>query len=587
MAFDGILLNCVINELEEKILNGRIDKIYQPEKDEIIILIRNKGSNYRLLLSANPNNSRMHLTQISKDNPLSAPMFCMLLRKHLLGGRIINIEQPQFERIAVIHVKNKDELGDLTVKKLIIEIMGRHSNIILVDKTNKILDSIKHVSQEMSRVRQVLPGKQYIFPPSQGKQNPLAQDFGSVLEFIESSNTAQKPDKLISSGFTGISRVSAREIVFRAIGQKECSIKSLSPEEKSKLASSFIDFFEMIKTKNFHPCILKDDQERLIDVFPVLFYHYPLDYQKHFASISEALDLFYRERDKKDRMKQLSSNLFRVLNTNLERAQNKLGVLLEEMRDAEKAETYKLWGELITANIYNIPKGAEEVQLVNYYDENGATVSIPMDPKKSPAQNAQAYFKKYNKAKNAIEMVGKQIKETREEIIYIENQLHNLEKCTDEADIEEIREELIKEGYIKNNSRKKRPPKPTPSKPHHFISSDGFDIFVGKNNAQNDRLTLKTASSEDIWMHTKDVPGSHVIIKTQGRSIPDSTLYEGAMLAAYFSKARTSSNVAVDYCPRKNVKKPRGARPGMVIYENYNTIYVTPSEAEIGKMRKV
>ena len=587
MAFDGILLNCVINELKGKILNGRIDKIHQPEKDEINILIRNKGNNYRLLLSANPNNSRIHLTHINKDNPLSAPMFCMLLRKHLTGGRIIDIEQPNFERIAVIHIKSKDELGDLTVKKLIIEIMGKHSNIILVDEANKILDSIKHVSHEMSRVRQVLPGKQYASPPSQGKQNPLEQEFESVIEFIEGSNCSQKPDKIISSGFTGISRVSAREIVFRAIGHKEYSLKNFLPKDKNKLASSFIEFFEMIKAEKFHPCILKDDEGTPIDVFPVKFYHYPLDYQEDFDSVSEALELFYWERDKRDRIKQRSSSLHRLLNTNLERAQNKLGVLLEEMRNAEKAETYKLWGELITANIYNIPKGAKEVQLVNYYDESGATVAIPMDPKKTPAQNAQIYFKKYNKAKNALDMVGKQIEQTREEIDYLENQLHNLEKCTDESEIDEIREELIKEGYLKNNQRKKRLPKTAPSRPHHFISSDGFDIFVGKNNAQNDRLTLRTASPEDIWMHTKDIPGSHVIIKTQGRNVSDSTLYEGAMLAAYFSKAKSSSNVPVDYCLRKNVKKPKGAKPGMVIYENYNTIYVTPSETEIGKMRKV
>ena len=587
MAFDGILLNCVISELKEKILNGKIDKIHQPEKDEINILVRNKGNNYKLLLSANPNNSRIHLTQINKSNPLSAPMFCMLLRKHLTGGRIINIEQPQFERIAVMHIESKNELGDLSIKKLIIEIMGRHSNIILVDDTNKILDSIKHVSQEMSRVRQVLPGKQYISPPSQGKQNPLVQKFESVLEFIEGSNPSHKPDKIISSGFTGISGVSAREIVFRAIGQKECSLKNLSPEDKNKLASSFINFFEVIKAQNFRPCILKNDQGLPVDIFPVTFYQYSLDYQESFASISEALELFYRERDKSDRIKQRSSSLHRILNNNLERAQNKLGVLLEEMRNAEKAETYKLWGELITANIYNIPKGAKEVQLVNYYDEDGATVTIPIDPKKSPAQNAQIYFKKYNKAKNAIDMVGKQIEETKEEIDYIENQLHNLEKCTDESEIDEIREELIKEGYIKNNDRKRYLQKTPPSKPHHFISSDGFDIFVGKNNAQNDRLTLKTASPEDIWMHTKNIPGSHVIIKTQGRSVPDSTLFEAGMLAAYFSKARLSSNVPVDYCPRKNVKKPNGAKPGMVIYENYNTMYITPSEEEIGKMRKV
>lgn len=587
MAFDGILLSCVINELKDKTLDGRIEKIYQPEKDEIHLSIRCMGNNYRILLSASPNNARIHLTEITKSNPLSAPMFCMLLRKHLMSGRIIDIIQPDFERIAVIHIESKDELGDLTVKRLIIEIMGRHSNIILVDDKGKILDSIKHVSHEISRVREVLPGKQYFFPPSQGKQNPLEQSYDSFLKFIETLDSSQSPDKVISGSFTGISRVSAREIVFRAIGRKECGLKDLSFDEKSKLASSFMDFFDMIKTGKFSPCILKDDQDLPIEVFPVPFYHYSIEYQEAFSSVSQALESYYSERDQIDRIKQRSSNLHKVLNTNLERSQNKLGILMEELRNAENAEAYKLWGELITANLYQIPKGVKEVRLVNYYNESGAIVTIPMDPQKSPNQNAQLYFKKYNKAKKAIEMIGKQIKETRDEINYIESQLDNLEKCTEESEIQEIHEELIKEGYIKASGEKKRPNKVVPSKPHHFISSDGFDIFVGKNNTQNDRLTLKTAEPDDIWMHTKDIPGSHVIIKTQGRRIPESTLYEGAMLAAYFSKGRFSSNVAIDYCPRKNVKKPNGAKPGMVIYEHYNTIYITPSEEEIRKMRKV
>jgi len=587
MAFDGILLNCVVNELKQKILNGRIEKIYQPEKDEINLLIRGKGINHRLLISASANNSRIHLSEINKSNPLSAPMFCMLLRKHLLGGRIIDIEQPDFERIAIVHIECKDELGDLTVKKLIAEVMGRHSNIILTDDNGKILDSIKRINHEISSVREVLPGKQYILPPSQGKQNPLLYDYETFFNFIDNSQILKSPDKLISDSFTGISRVSAREIVFRAIGGKECGIKDLSLAEKHKLSSSFVDFFNLVRKGDFSPRLLKDDHDYPVEVFPFPFYHYSHEHQEVFLSVSQALEVYYKERDQRDRLKQHTSNLRKILNTNLERAQNKLGVLLEELESAEKAETYKLWGELITANLYSIPKGVEEVKLVNYYDPDGSIVEIPMDPQKSPSQNAQFYFKKYNKAKNAVEMISEQIKETKEEINYIESQLDNLYKCTDELEVQEIREELAREGYIKANDGKKHVQKPTPSKPYHFISSDGFDIFVGKNNAQNDRLTLKTAAPEDIWMHVKEIPGSHVIIRTQGRNIPDKTLFEAAMLAAYFSKARSSSNVPVDYCHRKNVKKPNGAKPGMVIYEHYNTIYVTPSEEEIKKMRQV
>jgi predicted ribosome quality control (RQC) complex YloA/Tae2 family protein len=307
---------------------------------------------------------------------------------------------------------------------------------------------------------------------------------------------------------------------------------------------------------------------------------------ERYSSVSEMLEAFYSERDRLERLQQRTSYLSKLLKANLERCQKKLALQLEELQQAKEADKFRLWGELLTANAHSIPKGLKEVTLVNYYDPNGSTITIPLDEKKSPIQNAQEYFKKYSKAKNTLDKVSKQIEESREEIDYLEALLESLEKCTEESDVEEVYQELAEQGYIKKTTKEKRQA-PAPSKPHHFISSDGFDIFVGKNNYQNDRLTLKTAGANDIWLHTKNIPGSHVIIKTGGRPVPENTLVEAALLAAYFSKGRNSSNVPVDYCPRKNVKKPSGAKPGMVIYEGYNTIYVTPSEEKIQSIKKL
>lgn len=573
MALDGVLLNCIMEELEDKIIGGRIDKIHQPEKDEIHIGIRANNQNFKLLISASSNYPRIHLTMLQKSNPLSPPVFCMVLRKHLTGGRIVNIEQPDFERILILYIESRDELGDLATKRLIVEIMGRHSNIILVDENGVIIDSIKRITEEISRVRQVLPGIPYVFPPSQNKQNPLMQEHASLENILNSSEDAKKAARTIQNNFTGISRVTALEIAHRG--------------ETDSLPMAFLEFFEKVKLKDFEPVLLKDETGRPKDIFPFPYFQYDLNLQESFESVSMALELFFDARDRMDRIRQRTSHLLKVLNTNLERAQKKLGILMEEYKAAQNADKYRLYGELITANIYQIPKGMEKVELVNYYDPNGSLVEIPLDKNKTPNQNAQAYFKKYNKAKNALIMIEQQIKETQEEIQYLDTQLDNLNKCTEESEIEEIRQELAQEGYIRLRSERKRPKKIAPSKPYHFLSSDGFHIYVGKNNTQNDRLTLKTAEPDDLWLHTKDIPGSHVIIKTQGKELPEQTLLEAGILAAYFSKAKNSTKVLVDYCPRKNVRKPSGAKPGMVIYENYRTMYVTPDEAVINSLKKI
>jgi len=585
MAYDGVMLNCVIAELRNKLINTRIEKIYQPEKDEIHLHIRSRDGSLRLLLSASANHPRIDLIQSAKSNPFSPPMFCMLLRKHLVGGRIIDIVQPGFDRIAEIIIENINEMGDLAYKRLIIEIMGRHSNIILVDDNGRIIDSIKHVNETISRVRQVLPGRMYETPPTQDKKNPLEQTHKSLMDILKCAPPNKKPENIITDNFAGISRTTASEIIYRALGDYSNTLQSITTDQLTAICDSFISFFDDVKGKRFYPVILLNNDGYPKDIFPFMYMLYPRHMQQHYSSISEMLEAFYSERDKLERLKQRSSHLLKVLKINLERCQKKLAIQLEELQEAKDADKFRLWGELITANIHAIPNGLPEVNLVNYYDPNGESITIPMDKNKTPIQNAQQYYKKYSRAKNAVEKLKNQISESREELTYLEGLLDSLDKSTDESDLEEIRQELIEQGYIKKTSRDKKRSQVS-SKPHHFISSDGFDIFVGKNNYQNDQLTLKTADHNDIWLHTKNIPGSHVIIKTNGRQVPENTLYEAGILAAYFSKAKDSSQVPVDYCPRKNVKKPKSARPGMVIYERYNTIYVTPSEDEIKKLKQ-
>lgn len=586
MAFDGIMLSSIIGELKSEIIGGRIDKIYQPERDELHIYIRANRQNYVLLMSASPNFPRIHLTEHTKTNPDVPPMFCMVLRKHLINGRIVNIEQPKFDRICHIQIESMNELGDISIKTLAIEIMGRHSNIILFDSENKIIDSIKHIPDTVSSVRQVLPGEDYVLPPGKEKQNPLLER-GDKLENFLLEVRQEQFSKTILNNFMGISKVSANEVVYRALVDTN---EKLDFEEKvDKVCRSFLEFFTHVKKGSFVPTILKNEEDELIDILPFLYEQFPLYLQERHDSPSNAVDIYYFERDRTDRIKQRASALHKLLKRELEHNEHKLGIQREELNRAKNAGKYKLWGELIIANIYKIPKGTSKVSLLNYYDSNGAKEEIILNPNKTPAQNADIYFKKYSKLKNAHRQLSKQVIETEYEIRYIENQIENLNNCTEELEIEEIREELMEEGYIRKPRGKKarRKNKNRYSKPHHFLSSDGYDIYVGKNNRQNDYLTQKVANNNDIWLHVKDIPGSHVIIRAQGDETPDSTLEEGAILAAYYSKGRNSSNVPVDYCLRRYVRKPSGAKPGMVIYDNQSTLYVTPKKKVVKSLRRV
>lgn len=577
MAFDTLCIKKITDELSSAVLGGRIDKVHQPEKDELMISVRTKDGAYKLTLSASANNARVHFSDFAKENPKTPPMFCMLLRKHLSSGKIIGISQPGFERIIEIDVESYNDLGDLTTKHLICEIMGRNSNIILCDADYRIIDSARHVDFSVSSVRQILPGMQYVAPPVQNKIPILdAEKMKSVrLDF----SAVAAPDKVIMQAVSGISPIVAREIVFSAIGMTASASDELSDAQKNKIEKKLLEFSENIE---FSPCIIFDQSGKPLDFSAVSITHFGKDFPMEYSeSMSSVVLKFYRERDQKERMHQKSADLVKLLNNNLERLAKKLVIQEKTLKDAENKERYKIFGDLLTANLYKIEKGASEVTVDNYYDQNCPQITIPLSEKLSASRNAQRYYKLFSKLKNAEIEVKKQQKATHEEIEYLESTLCAAENATSEADLNLIRQELAEEGYVKRTKSGKKDKGKTVSKPLHFISSDGFDIYVGKNNTQNDMLTLKFANSQDIWFHTKQIHGSHTIIKLGvNKDVPKTTMMEAAQLAAYYSKARESSQVPVDYTKVKNVKKPNGAKPGMVIYEGYNTVYVTPKNME-------
>ncbi|KXZ39590.1 Predicted component of the ribosome quality control (RQC) complex, YloA/Tae2 family, contains fibronectin-binding (FbpA) and DUF814 domains [Alkalithermobacter thermoalcaliphilus JW-YL-7 = DSM 7308] len=580
MALDGLVIYCLVDELSKKLIGGKIEKIYQPENDELILNIRKDKSNFKLLLSANSSNPRAYISNsYSKENPINAPLFCMILRKHIQNGKIVSIHQPDFERIIKITVESLDDLKNIKTKDLIIEIMGKHSNIILVDKDeNKIIDAIKRVPVNVNTFRQILPSKTYVNPPSQNKLNPISEiNIEKFKKALLHNNSAIF--KAIYSSFTGVSPTIAKEICFRSNLDPDISVKDIDDKCIESLFISFNEIFSDIKNKIFNPCMVVNEKiNKMVDFGCIKFKMYSEYKTIENSSISFILDEYYSKKDIKERLLQRSYDLRKNISIKLDRLYNKLEKLKQEMEDSKNSDIYKTYGQLITTYMYMIKKGMDEIEVVNFYDNSGETVNIKLDKSLSPAENAQKYFKKYSKLKNAQNEIKQQLDITANEIDYLENIILSIENCENILELDEIKQELIKHGYIKKVKQYKSKEEQLKSTPHKFISCDNFTMYVGKNNKQNDYLTFKLASSDDIWLHTKDIPGSHVIIKTNGKQVPHSTLVQAAILASYFSKARMSSNVAVDFTYRKNVKKPNGAKPGMVIYENNNTLYVTPSE---------
>lgn len=584
MAFDGITVSAIKAEIEDKILGGRIDKVYQPEKDEIILGIRSMGQAYKLLLTSNASNPKFHFTQTNPSNPMTPPLFCMVMRKHLQSGKIIKIEQPDFDRILNIYVESLNELGDYSVKKLVLEIMGRHSNIILTDENNTILDCIKHIGHDTSSVREVLPGREYTLPPSQGKINTLELDNNNFNEVLE-NNPSFEIQSVIYKNYTGISPIAASEICYRANVNGSTPVEALTDIQKEIVFNKFAELVEDIKANRFYPESITTEKGKTIDFSPIEMTQFNGLEIKKYTSISELIESFYANRDFAYRIGQKTQDLRKLITQNIERCIRKKDIQMQTLRSIKNRDELRLKGELLTANIYSIKKGMTTVELPNYYSENQELVAIELDSNKTPSENAQKYYKAYNKAKRTFEALKDQIKSNDEELAYLESVLTSVNNCTDEQDVKEIRRELREEGYVKKVKNQKDKSKKH-SVPLHFISQDGFDIYVGKNNIQNDELTLKFARPRDIWMHTKNIPGSHVIIVANGQTIPDTTLNEGAMLSAFYSKAKNSSKVPVDYTEKKNVKKPNGSKPGFVIYETNKTAYITTSEEEIKKIRR-
>lgn len=586
MALDGLVIHSIVDELHSKLLGGKIDKVYQPENDEVVLHIRNNKQNFKLVLSASASNPRVYLANdYKKENPINAPMFCMLFRKHIQGGNIVNISQVGFERIIKISVESFDELKEKTTKDIIVEIMGRHSNIILTHSLdNKIIDSAKRIPPSISRVRQLLPGLTYDLPPEQNKLNPLndisLQDFTNTLKDFQGNIF-----KSIYSKFLGISPIIAKEICFRAKVDEKTDTIDCSDEIFNLIYIEFLNLFKNIKSNNYTPCMFIDESiDRVIDFSCVNINLFSTLSSVKDDSMSKILEDYYKTKDIKDRIHQRSSDLRKSISIKLDRLYNKLKKQNEELLESENADSYKVSGELITSYIYMIEKGMESVEVDNFYDPEYKSVKIKLNKNLTPSENAQKYFKKYAKMKTAKVEINNQIKISEEEIHYLENILLSIENCENLAELLDIREELGKVGYLKSQNKSKKETKLT-TKPHEFLSSDGFKILVGKNNKQNDHLTLKVADNNDIWLHTKNIPGSHVIIKCEGKEVSDETLFEGAMLAAYFSKSKMSAQVPVDYTKKKNIKKPNGAKPGMVIYETNNTIYVTPREELVAKLK--
>lgn len=587
MALDGITTSAIVSELKPALVGGRIDKIHQPVADEIRMTIRGLGSGAKkIIISANSAHPRIHLTESTRENPMTAPLFCMVMRKHIAGGKIVDICQPNFERIIILRVESANEMGDITTKNLILEIMGKHSNLILTDENGKILDSIKRVTHEKSSVREVLPGKEYVFPPSQDKKNPLEAERGDFL-FSLHLQEGRKIQEFIYQTYTGISPIMAGEICSRAGLDSSNSCQETTIEEGEKLYDAFDKTMAEIKSATYQPAIYYQKENNRIVDFAVLEMTQFSGLQKRpFDSVSALLEGFYQERDNAAHIRQKAHDMRRLVMSNIERCVKKKEIQLKTRRETKGMDQWKKKGELLTANIYAVPQGVTTFKTIDYYESDMPEIEIAIDPAKTPAENAQKYFSKYNKAKRTLAALEIQEKQNEEELVYLESVLNALENAKDDADLSEIRTELAESGFIRRQVQKKGAQKPKKSKPLHYVSSDGYDIFVGKSNLQNDELTLRMAEPTDIWMHTKDIPGSHVIIRTNGqKELPEATMEEAANLAAFYSKAKNSSMVPVDYTQRKNIKKPNGAKPGMVIYLTNRTIYITPDENRVNQMK--
>ena len=572
MPLDAICLQAVVEEIAPLVEGSRIEKIQQPARDQVVLLLR---GNKRLLLCASPNQPRLHLTEILRDNPSQPPMFCMLLRKHLSSGRIVSVEQTPLERAVTFTIEATDELGEQSRFSLILELLGRHANLILCGRDGRIIDCLRRVDFEMSQERQVMPGLYYHLPPAQTRRDPLTMEREAFLSLL----TEQAPEKWLLDTFTAISPLVAREIVYRAYGTAEAA------HGDERLWDSFAAWRDSIKESTFTPVLLERNGK------PIDFSYMEIGQYEQYAekkvceNFSAMLDRFYVEREQAERVKQKGQDLLKTATNAVNRVRRRLAMQEKEYAQTQNREQYRINGELLTANFYRMERGMARVMVENYYEESCPQVEIPLDVRLSPQENAARYFKQYTKAKTAEKILTEQMEKGRAEMTYLESVVQEIAQAESEQDFNDIRAELTEGGYLRRGGKKPAGFQ-RQSKPREFRSTAGLRILVGRNNAQNDKLTTKTAQKWDVWLHTQKIHGSHVILCTDGAEPDEQSLYEAAVLAAWYSQGKGGNKVPVDYTPVKFVKKPAGSRPGMVVYTVYQTILAEP-DGELVKRLKV
>ncbi len=573
MPFDGIATKCIINELSEKLIGGKIQNIYMPEKDEILFAIHTYGKNYLLVISVNPSCSRIHLTTRKKTNPTSPPNFCMFLRKHIGRGKILDIKFHDYERIIDFIIEARNELGDLQIKRMIVELTGRNTNVIITNHQNIVLDALKHIDEEISSKRQIMPAREYSLPPAQNKV--LITDF--TIDYLEKYKSRLLDQALLAS-IKGFSPTICQEIVHVANLENK-SYEQLSTQEIKLLNDSFSIIKEKIISETYSPCLIYDD-DHVKDFYPLSLTQYKKT--THVGSFNETLDQYYYLKDTHERIRQKQGDIKRILSKNIERCQKKIIIHEKNINNQAKLDKFKLYGELITANLYQFNKNLDKIDVLNYYTNE--QISIPIEKGRDASYNAQRYFKKYKKAKSAARYSKEQLILTNRELSYLESVLHNLSTCQTPDEVDEIKEELITTEYLKKKKSRNKKRKVIPREPLKYISSEGYEIYVGRNNVENDYLTFTFANSRDLWLHAQKIPGSHVIIRKKDKKeefFPDLTITEAAIIAAYHSKARNSGQIAVDYSEVKNIKKPNNAPPGLVNYFTYYSAYATSDEGII------
>lgn len=583
MALDGAFL-CTIRQNLNFLIGGKVDKIHQPSREELLISIRVNGSIHKLLICVSASSSRVQITNVSIDNPKVPTMFCMFMRKHLGGGKLIAVRQDGLERILFFDFECMNELGDMVTITLACEIMGRYSNMILINQNGKVMDSLKRVDAEMSRERLILPNVTYELPPRDTRLNFLTATDEDMIKAIRSQPNGDLAKSLIKV-FEGVSPILCREWTYFAAKSTDFKLFDLNEDILFRLLYTIKKTRELILNGNTCYTAIKTKDGQLKDFSFIEIHQYgALMVTKSFDSVFELLDYFYSERDSYSRLKQRADDLFKLLINTNERITKKINIQQEELANCDNKEISKLYGDLLSANMYRINKGDSIAILENFYDENYPTIEIPLDVRKTPSQNAQSYYSEYKKSITARHKLTEQISIGKEELQYIDSVFDALTRAETENDVIQLRLELAEQGYIKSNRLKGKPPKELP--PLEFKSSDGYTILVGRNNKQNDKLTTKVANKLDIWLHVHNITGSHVIIETNGETPPDSTIEDACILAVHHSRAKTSSQVPVDYCLVKYVKKPNGSKPGMVIFTHNKTAYITPNEERVNRLKE-